>query len=467
MRRWWHGFVAFVVIATGLVPGSAASAAPDVITKLRAVPGLTVVADKAGPPGYWLFSLTYRQPIDHRQPSRGSFNQRFTLLHKATDQPMVLHTGGYGVYFTSPFRDEPTFLLGSNQISVEQRFFTPSRPSPVDWTVLTIWQAATDHHRIVEALKPIYAKKWISAGASKGGMTSIYHRRFYPNDVAGTVAYVAPNDAVNSSDAAYTQFFNSVGTDPACRKKLADLQRESLRRRADLVSRFSSWAQANGRTFNRSIGTADKAFEMMVLDTPWYFWQYKAQHYCRNVPPVTATSEQILNYMNYIAGFDSFTDQGVEFYIPYYHQAGTQLGYPSFDSPHLAGLLRYPGLYSPRSYVPRDIPMSFDTPAMADIDTWVRQQGSQLLFVYGQNDPWGAEPFRLGPGTRDSLWFSLAGGNHGAEIGDLPTAERSAATAALRRWAGLPAVTGSGYGPGDRYIPGLDDRARRQEHRRL
>src|SRR5687768_3188655 len=82
---------------------------------------------------------------------------------------------------------EPTRLIDGNQISVEQRYFTPSRPSPTNWErQLTIWQAATDHHRIVRALKAIYAQQWVSTGASKGGMTSVYHRRFYPDDVAGT-----------------------------------------------------------------------------------------------------------------------------------------------------------------------------------------------------------------------------------------------------------------------------------------
>ncbi|HEU4425965.1 MAG TPA: aminopeptidase, partial [Pilimelia sp.] len=259
---------------------------------------------------------------------------------------------------------------------------------------------------------------------------------------------------------------DTVGSDPACRKALADVQREALRRRTEVVARYSSWAQANNRTFSRSIGTPDRAYEMLVLDLPWMFWQYKAQHYCRNVPPPTASTDQLYRYLDYIAGFDAYTDQGVERYVPYYYQAGTQFGYPSLETPHLTGLLRYPGLYAPRSYVPRDIPMRFDDAAMADVDGWVRQQGSQLLFVYGQNDPWGAEPFRLGQGSRDSLWFSVPGGNHNVDISDLSAADRSAATAALRRWAGLPPAATGGYGPADRYLPGLDDRDHRREHRR-
>ncbi|MGW4985659.1 hypothetical protein ACWERA_58320, partial [Streptomyces mirabilis] len=31
-----------------------------------------------------------------------------------------------------------------------------------------------------------------------------------------------------------------------------------------------------------------------------------------------------------------------------------------------------------------------------------RHHADHMLFVYGQNDPWGAERFRLGKGARDS-----------------------------------------------------------------
>ncbi len=124
---------------------------------------------------------------------------------------MVLQTSGY--YVTPyPVMSEPTELLGANQVSVEQRYFPPSRPRPARWKHLTIRQAAADHHRIVSALEPICGQRWISTGASKGGMTSVYHRRFYTDDVDGTVVYVAPND-VRDRDDRYQAFIDRAGHD--------------------------------------------------------------------------------------------------------------------------------------------------------------------------------------------------------------------------------------------------------------
>ncbi len=43
-------------------------------------------------------------------------------------------------------------------------------------------------------------------------MTATYYERFYPRDMDGVVAYVAPNDVVNDEDSAYDRFFRNVGT---------------------------------------------------------------------------------------------------------------------------------------------------------------------------------------------------------------------------------------------------------------
>jgi hypothetical protein len=321
---------------------------------------------------------------------------------------------------------------------------------------MTIWQAATDHHRIVQALKRIYSKEWISTGASKGGMTSVYHRRFYPDDVNGTVAYVAPQDVVNNEDSAYDRFFTKVGT-AQCRAALDGVQIEALKRRAEFDARYQAWATENERTFG-IVGSVDRAFEFMVNGTTWAFWQYSAESECAGVPPASASSDDIWAWLDAVYGLDSNTDQGIEGFIPYYFQASYQLGYPEITLPHLARLQHYRGQDRAQSYIPRDLVPRFQPLAMLDIDAWVKFSGKRLLFVYGGNDPWGAEPFRLGPGTRDSLWYVAAGANHGANIGLLKPDETATATAAVRRWAGVtaPAAALSASGA-PVYIPSLDD----------
>ncbi|MFI5549842.1 S28 family serine protease [Streptomyces sp. NPDC051738] len=459
----WLLTLALLMGALGTATAGAATAAePDIKERLLSIPGMSLIEEKPYP-GYRFFVLNYTQPVDHRYPSKGTFQQRLTVLHKDVSRPAVFYTSGYSVS-TTPSRREPTQIVDGNQISMEYRFFTPSRPQPADWTKLDIWQAASDQHRIFKALNKVYDKNWISTGGSKGGMTATYYERFYPRDMAGVVAYVAPNDVVNDEDAAYDRFFAEVGT-KECRDRLNAVQREALVRREPLTKRYAAYAAEHGYTFD-TVGSLDKAYEAVVLDYVWGFWQYSLLSDCDTIPADAAQAgdEAIWNSIDTITGFASYTDQGLEPYTPYYYQAGTQLGAATIQFPHIERkLIRY-GYLPPRHFVPRDIPMRFQSWAMRDVDTWVRHNARHMLFVNGENDPWSAEPFRVGKGAQDSYVFTAPGANHGARVAGLVDTERTLATDRIQDWAGV-ATEADGAKPLAAFDAKLDRAEREQQLR--
>ncbi|MEU7634688.1 S28 family serine protease [Streptomyces sp. NPDC039016] len=438
-KRWLLALAVLISAASVSAPAGAATAAgpdgTDIKDRILAIPGMRLIEEKPVD-GYRYFVLTYTQPVDHRHPEKGTFQQRLTLLHKSVDRPTVFFTSGYNVS-TTPSRSEPTKIIDGNQVSLEYRYFTPSRPAPADWKKLDIQQAATDQHRIFQALHALYPKNWIATGGSKGGMTATYYRRFFPQDMNGTVAYVAPNNTDRDDTAAYDRFFATVGT-PECRAAVGKVEREALLRRDEMVNRYEKWAGEHQRTFTL-IGNADRAYEVLVTDLVFGFWQYQpATTACAELPAPTASTDALWTWIDKVGGFDSYTDQGMEKYQPYYYQAGTQLGEPKYHYPNLRGLLRYPGINNSRSFVPREIPMRFDRRAMPDVDRWVRHHATRMMFVNGQFDPWSAKHFELGRGARDSYLFTVPGGNHGANIATLKDTDRTKATAELLTWAGLP-----------------------------
>ncbi|MFE9605874.1 S28 family serine protease [Streptomyces hokutonensis] len=425
-------------VATAAQAGRAGRTA-DIKDQLLAIPGMSLVQEKPYT-GYRYFVLNYTQPIDHRHPSKGTFQQRITVLHKDVSRPTVFYTSGYNVS-TTPSRSEPTRIADANQVSLEYRYFTPSRPEPADWSKLDIWQAASDQHRVFKALKSIYTKNWIATGGSKGGMTATYFERFYPHDMDGVVAYVAPNDVVNNEDSAYDRFFTKVGT-KECRDRLDAVQREALVRREPLEQKYAAYAAENGFTFT-TVGSLDKAYEAVVLDYVWGFWQYSLLSDCDSIPAnaATATDDEIWTSVDTISGFSFYTDQGLSPYTPYYYQAGTQLGAPTVQFPYIEKkYIRY-GYQPPRNFVPRSIPMRFQPGAMRDVDSWVRHHADHMLFVYGQNDPWGAERFAVGKGAKDSYVFTAPGLNHGANVAALTADQKALATARILAWAGVPAAS--------------------------
>lgn len=436
---------ALAALALGWWGSASTAAADDLLDRLHAIPGLTVVQEKPTP-GARFFVLTYEQPIDHLRPWKGTFTQRLSLLHQGLDRPMVFYSSGYHGS-VNPSRTEVTRLVEGNQIAIEHRFFEPSRPVPADWNDLTIFQQASDDHGVVRAFKDLYPGKWLRTGRSKGAMQATYHARFYPHDVDGLIAYVAPNDAIDRHDA-YVAFLDRVGDDPQCRENLKDVQRQALLRRGEIVPMMIELADLFGFTYDDIFGTPDKALELLVVEMPFTFWQYYGTvATCADVPssPATASTQEIFDFLDIIQGFVIWNDEFyLDQFVPYFYQAGTQLGYPRVADSHLADVLNYPGADVPRSFVPAEIEMPpFQWWAMLDIDLYVRIFGRHQLFLYGELDPWGAERFHPGPHAADSFVYEVPGGNHLANVGQLPAAEQAAAIAAIRRWAGLPPPTTS------------------------
>jgi hypothetical protein len=411
--------------------GGQGGATLDIVQKLESIAGATVVEEPSDIPGYRFFVIEFDQPVDHDNPAGQRFKQRIALHHRDESAPVVLASTGYTLWLPSQYLEEPAAMVNANQLVVEHRYFTPSRPEPADWTKLTIKQAAADHHRIVEAFKKIYPAKWVSTGASKGGMTSVYHRRFYPADVDGTIAYVAPHSN-GIDDPRYITFLEQVG-DPTCRTKLKDFGREVLKRRDYIKGQMQTQAANLGLTYN--FYGIDATLESTILALPFSFWQYYGANRCADVPTAASTDAAVWAFFNEIGSPSFSADDSTLTFEPYYWQAYFQLGTPALDTTYLQDLLTVDqSLLDSCPSVAID-PV-FDPQAMQDVGNWLKTEGKGMLFVYGGDDPWSAGAFDLGA-AQDSYRFSAAGKNHGAAIADLAPADKTKAEAALTAWTGV------------------------------
>jgi hypothetical protein len=234
------------------------------------------------------------------------------------------------------------------------------------------------------------------------------------------------------------------------------MQRNTLLRRPAMLAKLKEYAAANGLTYESTFGSADRALEAAVLDTPFAFWQYDTQASCPSVPgTAAATDQELFDFIDRISGWAFYSDEGTAGFLPYYFQATQQLNWPDVASKTtwLKGLLHYREAGDAPAAVPDSIEPRHDPFAMLDVDLWVKTQARRMLFVYGENDPWSAEKFAPGPGTRDSHWYTQPAGNHGSSIGGLPTAQRVEATTILQKWMGVaaqPAIRQTTVDPGAR-----------------
>ncbi len=409
--------------------------AGDILEQLRGLPEIGTIAEAGtDTPGYRYFRIQFDQPVDHDAPDGPRFRQYVSLIHRDASAPVVMLHTGYGNWYHD-IPHQLTWLLQGNQVAVEHRFFRSSRPAggAGAWQFLTIRQAAADHHRITQALRRVYRGKWLETGASKGGMTSIYHRRFYPGDLDGTVAYVAPL-SFGAPDYRYDAHVDGLGP-PVCRQAVRDLQVELLsRRRAALERTATEQASSAGHVYQRIALPA--AVESAVISLEWAFWQYVGASGCGDVPAVTATDTAVWSFVERVSPVSSSSDAELDEFDAYYYQAEGELGYPGTMDAHLEGLLvfddaAYAGAYPVDVAVP-----AFAAGAMPDIDTWVQTEGDRLIFLYGEWDPWSGGMFSLG-GATDSLRLVAAQGAHGADLKDLTPGDREQIYGRLAAWTGV------------------------------
>jgi len=402
----------------------------DILDQLRAQPEVASVLERPTQrDGYRYFEVFFTQPIDHEHPEAGTFEQEATLIHRDFAAPVVLQHSGYGNWYYDR-AVELTELLHANQISIEHRFFRTSRPrgGPSVWQYLTIAQAAADHHVVATVLHRIYPGAFLETGASKGGMTAMYHRRFYPDDVDATVAYVAPL-SIAAPDYRYDNFLDQLGS-ATCRDRLHAVQIELLRNRRPMLD---AEARAQGG-FNR-IGVP-AAVEGAVSGLEWAFWQYTGVDGCSQIPDVTASDADLLAFLHDVSPLGGSSDANVAEFEAYYYQAVGELGYPGTTDPHLDGLLIVPGEDYAGSYPAGVTLPAYRADVMADIDGWLRTDGERIVLLYGGLDPWSGGMFELG-GATDSLRVVAPMGPHGSGIDDLTASDRDAVLQKLAAWSGV------------------------------
>lgn len=398
------------------------------------VSGVTEVASTVSGTRFFRFQLS--QPVDHTVSGGPTFPQLVTLLYRSRTAPVVLATTGYSISL-NPSQGEPTRILAANQITMEHRFFNTSTPSPSDWSKLTIAQSAADEHGVVLALKPLFSGKWLNTGGSKGGMTALFHRRFYPNDVDATLAYVAPINLANG-DTRYPPFIESrggAGTSLA----IEAWQRAILNKRAEVKALLQADATSKAESF-LFLGT-DQTLEFAVLESPFVLWQYGNASLAAQVPPADASAQVLYAYLDLVnqGVVATWADSTLNYYQAYYQQCANQLGYPANKESHLAGLLNYPGQDVPAVYPPAEASKLYDGAAsMRDIQAWLSTSAARVILVYGENDPWSAGALEV-PAAAQSrgVWKYFApAGNHGSKLSSLAASDRSQAYTLLGQWLG-------------------------------
>ena len=396
--------------------------------QLRAIPEIVKIKLAEKDSGFQeVWEVFFEQPIDHDNPEKGTLTQQVFIGHKSFDRPVIFVTAGYSA---SKLADrELADILNANQVMVEHRYFEDSQPDSMDWQYMNTVQAAADHHKILQALKKIYPGKWVNTGISKGGQTTRLFNRHYPDDVDATVAYVAPLNH-SQEDQRIIDFFNRVGTEEE-REKLQTFMQLALKHKAEIVPRFKWYCK--GKDYNFSYANYEKAFEYALLEFPYIYWQWDKIK-LDSIPLNTSNPDSILQPIVDSGSMRWYTDETLK--GPSMYQFATQLGYYGelddaypFDTLFSCSDYSYP-------FFAGDTTLKYDPQPMNRLENWLEENGNNIIYIYGEEDPWGA----TGPEPSDqvnAIKKVLKGGDHSTRIKDLEKDDQEEVISTLKKWLEL------------------------------
>ncbi len=379
------------------------------------------------PEGYRsAYKLMIRQPLDHENPEAGHFYQRVFLSNKSVAAPSVMVTEGYDrprnrIYELSRYLD-------ANQIQVEHRFFGASVPDSINYSYLNLKQATADLHRINRLLKSIYKGPFISTGISKGGMTTLFYRYFYPNDVDVSVPYVAPIN-VDYKDKRIYDFLDNVG-DEQCRSKINALQTELLKNKASYLPLVKWFAKGQRKSFDR-LGI-EGAYELAVLEYSFAFWQFGVD--CDKIPSIDADKDEILEHFLSVSGVDFFSDQTIDGYAPFYYQMGNEMGYYGYETDNFEEYITVVGDEPSAVFSPENINNTFEPTLTRKAQKWMTEELERVIYINGAIDTWSATA--IDPDDNlDALLFNMDGESHGtARIRNMSEEELALLKNTFERW---------------------------------
>lgn len=381
------------------------------------------------------YKIMIRQPLDHSDTTKGFFLQRVFVADKGRENIVLLITEGYAGDRAerAGFINELSPMLNSNQIFVEHRYFGESWPESIDWSYVTVQNVAQDHHAVVELFKKYYSGKWVNTGISKGGQTAVYHRKYFPNDVDVTVAYVGPLN-FGIEDGRHEPFIRKVPGTAEQRQKITDFQLAVLQNRGKIMPLLKEYVKEKNYTFRIPL---DEVLDYTVLEYSFSFWQWGKN--IDDIPASDADASTLFAHLKDVADPSYFAIEDMESMKTFFVQAAYQLGYYGYDTKPFRKYLSIKNAkgYLKQLFLPEDLEIKFEKKTGKEVKKYVKKTDDKIMLIYGEFDPWSASGFEV-PNKPNFVKIVKPGGSHSTRINNLPDDQKELVKLTLEKWLNQP-----------------------------
>ena len=388
------------------------------------------------------YLVTFEQPLDWNDPSKGTFPQRVTVEVSEGAGINVMETYGYCLMdYIYPninilgmdeyFIPEMANLVTSsgNYINVEHRFFGGSRPADMTNTDTKYWEyntpenAANDYHKIYSSLAPLLCDRWVSVGTSRGGLMTNVYAKYFPNDMDVYIAYVAPCsdgfDGTNMYDFVYNEIGNTTYGEELAKKyrdNVTAVQVKLIKEKEALLSSFISALEQRGVTFHEGFDDYGSLYDLAVLEFAVQIWQ-AGQSYLSSLwellemPEGTSGErmQKLDNIFSLLIGVQNPSDWAYSSAAwPYYSDGAMYYGQYLYDFSYLRAAMTEAGVdvnkLSVKPEDEKDIPwkivfsdeqraaFAYDGGAFrSELLDDMKTTTAKHLMIFGGSDPWRSQ----------------------------------------------------------------------------
>ena len=346
------------------------------------------------------YSMMFRQDLNHDVQGGETFEQRVCILFRGFDRPTILVTEGY---YWDEFKDagDLGINLDANMVHVEHRNYGESCNKDMGhWQYQTIAQASADLHAVYQALKPIFKGKWMSAGTSKSGETSISYAYCYPWDMNLAAAFCSPFVIGNNNERYGEYLFNEAGTAEEREWMKTGIRKALKDGEEGLYKTVCQQMETEGQRV-----PVYTEYVFNLFDSFFQTFQYTPQNDGRlEKLEEMATHDDVL--VEEVG--NAIEDNRDEAFYPFLVESAKEIGWQDNGYQYFADLLEgtsfnrddvLPSILKPED---RWVIPTYDGSTYTDIvNNFFMTSTLPLLLFYVHDDPWSADmPKQVGPNVK-------------------------------------------------------------------
>jgi hypothetical protein len=143
----------------------------------------------------------------------------------------------------------------------------------------------------------------------------------------------------------------------------------------------------------------------------------------------------LFDYINSVVGISFYNDKTYEDLLPSYYQHMVELGYYGFDTAPVKDLLKVVHKPTNKRFAPTNVDLTYNPNYIKEVRDFAENKGKQILYIYGEYDPWGACAPNPKPHV-DALKMVLKAGSHKTRIKDFSKEDQQLIYDKLQKWMG-------------------------------